>query len=58
MIFLPHTSFQEKVLGSIETGKLVDFTVLDKDILRVKAKEILNAKVVCTIVAGKIRYLT
>ena len=55
-IWAAHGAFQEKVLGSIETGKLADFTVLDKDILQVEAKEILNTKVIYTIVSGKIRY--
>jgi hypothetical protein len=32
------------------------FTILDKDILAIKPKEILNTKVVYTIVGGKIRY--
>jgi predicted amidohydrolase YtcJ len=56
-IWAAHAGFQEKLLGSIEIGKLADFTVLDRDILAVEAKEILNTRVVCTIVAGKIRYL-
>lgn len=56
-IWAAHAAFQEKILGSIETGKLADFTVLDRDIFQVEPKEILNTRVVCTIVAGKIRYL-
>jgi hypothetical protein len=47
---------QEDVLGSIEEGKLADFTVLDRDILEIEAKEILRTKVLYTIVGGKIRY--
>jgi predicted amidohydrolase YtcJ len=49
-------AFQEDVLGSIEIGKLADFTILDKDILTSDPKEILTTKAVYTIVAGKIRY--
>ena len=49
-------SFVEKDLGSIETGKLADFTVLSKDILRVPDTEILKAAVLYTIVDGKVRY--
>jgi len=44
------------VLGSIEVGKLADFTVLDKDILEVEPKQILTTKAAYTIVGGKIRY--
>jgi predicted amidohydrolase YtcJ len=49
-------SFAEKDLGSIETGKLADFTVLSKDILKVPDAEILKAEILYTIVDGKVRY--
>jgi predicted amidohydrolase YtcJ len=49
-------SFAEKDLGSIEAGKLADFTVLSKDILKVPDAEILKAEVLYTIVDGKVRY--
>ncbi|MCP5106888.1 MAG: amidohydrolase family protein [bacterium] len=43
-IWAAYGAFQEDVLGSIETGKLADFTVLDRDILEIEPKEILNTK--------------
>ncbi len=49
-------SFTEKDLGSIEAGKLADFTVLSKDILKVPDAEILKAAVLYTIVDGTVRY--
>lgn len=49
-------SFHEDVLGSIENGKLADFTVLSKDIMTVPENEILDTEVVYTIVDGKVRY--
>lgn len=49
-----HAAFQEDVLGSIEVGKLADFTILDKDILQAEPEEILVAKPVYTIVGGQI----
>jgi predicted amidohydrolase YtcJ len=49
-------SFAEKELGSIETGKLADFTVLSKDIMKVPDAEILKAEILYTIVDGKVRY--
>lgn len=55
-IWAAYAAFQEDVLGSIEVGKLADFTVLDKDILECEPKEILEAKAVYTIVGGKIQY--
>ncbi len=55
-IWAAYGAFQDEVLGSIEVGKYADFTILDKDILEADPKEILTARPVCTIVAGKIRY--
>ena len=55
-IWAAYGAFQEDVLGSIEVGKLADFTVLDKNILKVEPEEILTTKAVYTIVGGKIRY--
>jgi predicted amidohydrolase YtcJ len=55
-IWAAYGAFQEEVLGSIEVGKLADLTVLDKDILTVEPKEILETQAVYTIVGGKIRY--
>jgi hypothetical protein len=55
-IWAAYAAFQEDVLGSIEKGKLADFTVLDKDILTIDPRDILNTKVVYTIIGGKVRY--
>ncbi len=49
-------AFQEDVKGSIEVGKLADFTVLDKDIMTIPEEEILRTNVVMTIVGGKILF--
>ena len=49
-------TFTERDLGSIEVGKLADFTVLSADIVTVPDAEILNARVTHTIVDGKVRY--
>jgi len=51
-----YASFQEKDLGTIETGKLADFTVFSIDIMTVPEEEILTAKPVMTIVDGDIVY--
>ena len=47
-------SFQENDLGTIETGKIADFTVFDRDLMTVPETEILEAKPVMTVVAGEI----
>lgn len=49
-------SFHEDELGSIELGKLADFTVLSKDIMTVPENEILDTEILYTIVDGKVRY--
>ena len=49
-------TFDEKVKGSIEPGKLADFTVLAEDILSVPAKRIDEMKVLATVVGGKTVY--
>ena len=45
--------FQESVLGSLTPGKYADFTVLDKDIMRVPDTEILGTHVISTWLGGK-----
>lgn len=49
-------AFEEKIKGSIEVGKLADFTILSKDIMTVPANEILTTEVSITIVGGKVVY--
>ena len=49
-------AFQEKSLGSIEVGKLADFTVFSKDLMSVPEAEILTSEVAMTIVGGKVVY--
>jgi hypothetical protein len=49
-------AFEENIKGSIKTGKLADITILSKNLLTVPDDEILNAKVLYTIVGGKILF--
>lgn len=46
------SNFEEAEKGSIEVGKLADFTVLNLDILKASEKEMLRAKVDQTIING------
>jgi len=50
--------FEEDIKGSIQVGKLADFTIIDKDIMTVDESEILNTKVVMTIFDGEVVYET
>ncbi len=51
-----YAAFEEKVKGSLESGKLADVTVLSRDIMTIPEDEILSTDVVYTIVGGKVRY--
>ena len=46
------SAFEEDLKGSIEVGKLADFAVFSKDIMKVPEQELLNTKVTYTIVGG------
>jgi len=51
-----YSAFEEDIKGSLTPGKLADITVLSKDILTIPEEEIPTAKVVYTIVGGRIMY--
>jgi hypothetical protein len=51
-----YAAFEEGIKGSLTPGKLADVTVLSKDILTVPDEEIRSARVLYTIVGGKVRY--
>lgn len=51
-------AFEEDIKGSIQVGKLADFTIFDKDIMTIDESEILNTKVVMTIFDGEVVYET
>jgi predicted amidohydrolase YtcJ len=48
--------FRENDLGSIQTGRLADLVVLDRDYLTIPADDIKNIKPQLTIVGGKVVY--
>jgi predicted amidohydrolase YtcJ len=49
-------AFEETSKGSIEVGKLADFTVFSKDIMKIDEDQILDTEIMMTIVNGKIAY--
>jgi predicted amidohydrolase YtcJ len=49
-------AFEENIKGSIEPGKLADFTVFSKDIMTIAEDEILKTEVSMVIVGGKVAY--
>ena len=55
-IWAAYAAFEEKLRGSIEVGKLADFTVLSADIMKIPEPEILKTRCVMTIIGGEMAY--
>lgn len=51
-----YLSFEETSKGTIEPGKLADFTVLNKDILAVPPEQIPELQVEMTVIGGRVCY--
>jgi predicted amidohydrolase YtcJ len=51
-----YAAFEEDVKGSLEPGKYADITVLSRDILEAPEEEILDTRVLYTIIGGEVRY--
>lgn len=51
-----YASFEENVKGSIEAGKYADMVVLDRDPLTIEAEELIEMRVLATVLGGKIEY--
>ena len=51
-----YASFEEKLKGSLEKGKLADMVVLDRNIFKIEKDEIKDTEVIYTIIDGKIVY--
>ncbi len=49
-------AFEEDIKGSLEVGKLADFTVYSQDLMQVAEDQILNTQVDMTIVGGEVLY--
>jgi predicted amidohydrolase YtcJ len=55
-IWPAYAAFEEKDKGSIEPGKLADFTVLSQDIMKIPEPEILKTHCVMTIIGGEKKF--
>jgi predicted amidohydrolase YtcJ len=56
-IWAAKSNFEEKEKGSLEKGKWADLVILDKDLMRIDAKEVLSTSVLATIVGGETVYI-
>ncbi|MFT5907432.1 MAG: putative amidohydrolase YtcJ [Planctomycetota bacterium] len=52
-IWAAYSNFEENEKGSIEAGKFADFTILDRDIMKVNADSIPKTKVMATYINGE-----
>lgn len=55
-IWAAFANFEENEKGSIEVGKFADFTILDKDIIKVEEAELPKTNVVATFINGELVY--
>ena len=51
-----YLTFEEDIKGSIETGKLADMVIIDRDILTCSEDDIKDTKVLTTYLGGKVVY--
>ncbi len=56
-IWTAYSNFEENEKGSIEAGKFADFTILDRDILKITQDSIPVTKVIATFINGDCVYL-
>jgi predicted amidohydrolase YtcJ len=49
-----YATFDEKIKGSLERGKLADIVIIDRDLTRIPAPSLRDAKVTQTIVGGRV----
>ncbi len=55
-IWAAEAAFEENLRGTIETGKLADFTILSADIMKIPEAEILKTRCAMTVIGGEIVY--
>lgn len=51
-----YAQFAERETGSLDVGKLADFALIDRDLTKIPAPEIRDARVVLTVVGGKVAH--
>ena len=49
-----YASFDESRKGTLSAGKLADLVIIDHDLFNIPPEEIRNAKVLTTVVGGKV----
>lgn len=49
-------NFEDSVRGSLEKGKVADFIIMNKDLMKIEESEILETTVIATYIDGKVVY--
>ena len=49
-----YASFEEDIKGTLKPGTLADFALIDRDLTGIPPEQIRDAKILCTIVGGKV----
>ena len=52
-IWAAYSNFEDQEKGSIEKGKMADFVILEKDIMKIPLNQIRDTKVVSTWIGGE-----
>jgi len=55
-IWTAYGQFEENLKGSLETGKLADFVVIDRDYMKCPANEIKDIQALTTVLGGEVVY--
>ena len=51
-----YAAFEETLRGTIEVGKLADFSIFSADIMKIPEMDILKTRCVMTVIGGEIVY--
>lgn len=49
-----YAAFDEKEKGTLQTGKLADMVLIDRDLTRVPARELREARIDLTVIGGQV----
>jgi predicted amidohydrolase YtcJ len=55
-IWSAHAAFEEDIKGSLTPGKLADFIIIDRDIMTCPPADVLDTRVLRTVVGGEVVY--